>query len=53
MSRETFAFLGTMLTSVQLTGNAKAAADKAGVKSTSVSISHSDRQVIAVAISTF
>ncbi|KAF4553622.1 Fatty acid synthase subunit alpha [Elsinoe fawcettii] len=38
---------------VKLTGNAKAAADKAGVKSTSVSISHSDSQVIAVAISTF
>ncbi|PSK42281.1 Fatty acid synthase subunit alpha [Elsinoe australis] len=38
---------------VKLTGNAKAAADKAGVKSTSVSISHSDQQVIAVAISTF
>ncbi|KAF2225506.1 fatty acid synthase subunit alpha [Elsinoe ampelina] len=38
---------------VKLTGNAKAAADKAGVKGTSVSISHGDSQVIAVAISTF
>ncbi|PNS15890.1 Fatty acid synthase subunit alpha [Sphaceloma murrayae] len=38
---------------VKLTGDAKKAADKAGVKSTSVSISHSGKQVIAVAISTF
>ncbi|KAH9820886.1 Fatty acid synthase subunit alpha [Teratosphaeria destructans] len=39
--------------SVILHGEAKAAADKAGVKSTTVSISHSDAQVIAVAISSF
>ncbi|KAK4542587.1 3-oxoacyl-[acyl-carrier-protein] synthase [Oleoguttula mirabilis] len=38
---------------VTLRGDAKAAADKAGVKSTTVSISHSDAQVIAVAISSF
>ncbi|KAF2488038.1 fatty acid synthase subunit alpha [Neohortaea acidophila] len=38
---------------VVLHGDAKAAADKAGVKSTTVSISHSDSQVIAVAISSF
>ncbi|KAI6957302.1 Fatty acid synthase subunit, partial [Hortaea werneckii] len=38
---------------VTLHGEAKAAADKAGVKSTTVSISHSDAQVIAVAISSF
>ncbi|KAK5135239.1 hypothetical protein LTR08_005489 [Meristemomyces frigidus] len=38
---------------VTLHGHAKAAADKAGVKSTTVSISHSDVQVIAVAISAF
>lgn len=38
---------------VRLHGDAKAAADKAGVKSTTVSISHSDVQVIAVAISAF
>jgi len=38
---------------VTLYGDAKAAADKAGVKSTTVSISHSDAQVIAVAISSF
>ena len=42
-----------VLTTVQLSGDAKAAADKAGVKSTTVSISHSDSQVIAVAISSF
>ena len=42
-----------MLTRVQLHGDAKVAADKAGVKSTTVSISHSDAQVIAVAISSF
>jgi fatty acid synthase subunit alpha, fungi type len=42
-----------MLTSIQLYGDAKAAANKAGVKSTTVSISHSDAQVIAVAISSF
>ncbi|KAK3672991.1 beta subunit of fatty acid synthetase [Recurvomyces mirabilis] len=39
--------------SVVLHGDAKAAASKAGVKSTTVSISHSDAQVIAVAISSF
>lgn len=38
---------------VKLSGEAKKAADAAGVKSTSVSISHSDRQAIAVALSTF
>ncbi|KAJ9631691.1 beta subunit of fatty acid synthetase [Taxawa tesnikishii (nom. ined.)] len=38
---------------VVLHGAAKAAADKAGVKGTTVSISHSDAQVIAVAISSF
>jgi len=38
---------------VVLHGDAKAAADKAGVKDTTVSISHSDAQVIAVAISSF
>ncbi|KAK4493918.1 hypothetical protein PRZ48_015104 [Zasmidium cellare] len=38
---------------VTLHGDAKAAATKAGVKSTTVSISHSDAQVIAVAISAF
>ncbi|KAF2857556.1 fatty acid synthase subunit alpha [Piedraia hortae CBS 480.64] len=38
---------------VTLHGEAKAAATKAGVKSTTVSISHSDSQVIAVAISSF
>ncbi|QIW95703.1 hypothetical protein AMS68_001221 [Peltaster fructicola] len=38
---------------VLLHGDAKIAADQAGVKSTTVSISHSDAQVIAVAISSF
>jgi fatty acid synthase subunit alpha len=38
---------------VVLHGDAKAAASKAGVKDTTVSISHSDAQVIAVAISSF
>ncbi|KAF2147719.1 fatty acid synthase subunit alpha [Myriangium duriaei CBS 260.36] len=38
---------------VKLSGDAEKAADEAGVKNTSVSISHSDRQVIAVALSTF
>ncbi|KAF2724975.1 fatty acid synthase subunit alpha [Polychaeton citri CBS 116435] len=38
---------------VTLHGDAKAAASKSGVKSTTVSISHSDAQVIAVAISAF
>ena len=42
-----------MLIIEQLFGDAKAAAVKAGVKSTTVSISHSDAQVIAVAISSF
>ena len=37
----------------QLHGGAKSAADKAGVNDTTVSISHSDAQVIAVAISSF
>ncbi|KAK3112525.1 beta subunit of fatty acid synthetase [Teratosphaeriaceae sp. CCFEE 6253] len=44
---------GTGAPTVTLHGDAKAAADKAGVKSTTVSISHSDAQVIAVAISSF
>ena len=43
----------SLLTSSQLYGDAKAAADKVGVRSTTVSISHSDAQVIAVAISSF
>ena len=43
----------SVLTTVQLYGDAKAAAEKAGVKNTTVSISHSDSQVIAVAISSF
>ncbi|KAK6440249.1 beta subunit of fatty acid synthetase [Oleoguttula sp. CCFEE 5521] len=38
--------------SVKLHGDAKTAAERKGVKGTTVSISHSDRQVIAVAIST-
>ncbi|KAF7845822.1 hypothetical protein BT93_L0447 [Corymbia citriodora subsp. variegata] len=38
---------------VVLHGAAKAAADEKGVKNTTVSISHSDAQVIAVAISSF
>ncbi|GAB7339607.1 hypothetical protein MBLNU457_6205t1 [Dothideomycetes sp. NU457] len=38
---------------VVLHGSAKSAADGAGVKSTTVSISHSDSQVIAVALSSF
>jgi len=37
----------------QLHGAAKSAASNAGVKNTTVSISHSDAQVIAVAISSF
>ena len=40
-----------MLTSIQLHGDAKAAASKAGVKSVDVSISHTDAQAIAVAVS--
>jgi phosphopantetheinyl transferase (holo-ACP synthase) len=42
-----------MVSFLQLHGDAKAAASKAGVKETTVSISHSDAQVIAVAISSF
>ncbi|KAK5006770.1 3-oxoacyl-[acyl-carrier-protein] synthase, partial [Elasticomyces elasticus] len=38
---------------VVLHGDAKARAEKAGVKGTSVSISHGDEQVVAVAISAF
>jgi len=38
---------------VVLHGDAQAAADKSGVKSTTVSISHSDAQVVAVALSAF
>ena len=37
----------------QLHGDAKAAAAKAGVKAVDVSISHSDFQAIAVAVSKF
>lgn len=42
-----------LISLLQLHGDAKAAAAKAGVKDTTVSISHSDAQVIAVAISSF
>jgi len=38
---------------VQLHGDAAAAAEKAGVKSVDVSISHSDAQAIAIAVSKF
>jgi len=38
---------------VRLHGDAKAAADKAGVKSVSVSISHTEEQVVAIAVSHF
>lgn len=41
------------MTYVQLYGDAKAAADKAGVKGVEVSISHSDAQAIAIALSKF
>ena len=40
-----------MLICVQLHGDAKAAASKAGVRSVDVSISHTDAQAIAVAVS--
>ena len=42
-----------LLTIDQLHGDAKAAAAKAGVKSVNVSISHSDTQAIAIAVSKF
>jgi fatty acid synthase subunit alpha len=42
-----------MLTNSQLHGDAKEAAKRAGVKSVSVSISHSDDQAVAVAVSQF
>ena len=42
-----------MLTSVQLSGDAKKAADAAGVKGVEVSISHDDVQAIAIAVSKF
>ena len=38
---------------MQLHGEARKAAEQAGVTSTTVSISHAEDQVIAVAISTF
>ena len=38
---------------LQLTGDAKAAADEAGVKGVEVSISHSDEQAVAVGIARF
>lgn len=41
------------LMSVQLHGDAKAAANKAGVKGVEVSISHNDAQAIAIAVSKF
>lgn len=41
------------LTSVQLYGDAKAAANKVGMKGVEVSISHSDAQAIAIAVSKF
>lgn len=41
------------LTGIQLHGDAKAAASKAGVKYVEVSISHSDTQAIAVAVANF
>jgi len=44
---------GTGAPIVVLHGDAKTAAERAGVKGTTVSISHSDAQVIAVAISSF
>lgn len=37
----------------QLHGDAKAAADKAGVKDVVVSISHTDLQAIAVSVASF
>ena len=53
VSRSHHIITGQMLINPQLYGEAKAAAENAGVKSTTVSISHSDAQVIAVAISSF
>jgi phosphopantetheinyl transferase (holo-ACP synthase) len=47
----TFSRENHKLTPSQLHGDAKAAAEQKGIKSTTVSISHSDAQVIAVAIS--
>jgi fatty acid synthase subunit alpha len=38
---------------IQLHGDAKAAAVKAGVKAVQVSISHSDAQAIAIAVANF
>jgi len=38
---------------LQLHGNAKSAADIVGVKAVDVSISHSDEQAIAIAVSKF
>lgn len=39
--------------SIQLHGDAKAAANKAGLKGVEVSISHNDAQAIAIAVSKF
>ena len=38
---------------LQLTGHAKAAAKKVGVKNVNVSISHSDDQAVAIAVAQF
>lgn len=38
---------------VQLHGDAQVASKKAGVKDVKVSISHSDSQAVAIAVSTF
>jgi fatty acid synthase subunit alpha len=38
---------------IQLHGDAKSAAAKAGVKSVNVSISHDEDQAVAVAVSSF
>ena len=46
-------YLIVKLTRIQLHGDAKAAATKAGVKGVDVSISHSDSQAIAIAVSKF
>ena len=42
-----------MLTCLQLHGEAASAASKAGVKDIALSISHSDKQAIAVAVANF
>jgi fatty acid synthase subunit alpha len=43
----------TNLCQTQLHGDAAAAAQKAGVKEVTVSISHSDSQAVAIALSKF